>query len=160
MSYCPSESCITLCAHNTAETLLFQFVIVHLEEKFGIFQLCHWTLAVFMVRNHNPLLFSFAFILLPGRYDISSWFLVIFLFFLGNLFLFFFFVFLFTSQFSSIGFFIFSYFNFGLCINEVNESFVSCLPNISQLSFYNSVFIFYSVMQEFYYKKSYVNFPF
>ena len=38
-------------------------------------------------------------------------------------------------------------------VSEVNESFVSYLPNISQLSFYNSLFIFYSVMQEFYYQK-------
>ena len=150
MSNCRSEICITLCFHITAETLIFQFFILNLEEKFGIFQISHWTLAIYMVRNCIPLLFWFAFLLLPISFHISSWFSVIF--FLGNLY---FSVPWFTSWFSSIGFFIFfSYFNFGLCINEVNESFVSYLPNIFQLSFYNSLFIMYSAMQEFYYEES------
>ena len=107
--------------------------------------------------------FHYCFCLHFSYYQVGLTFLpdfwVIFLFFfLGNLY---FVVFFCTSQFSSIALFIFfSYFNVGLCINEVNESFVSYLPNIYQLSFSNSVFIVYSAMQEVYYKESYVNFPF
>ena len=50
----------------------FQILILNLEEKFGIFQLSHRALPICMMRNHIPLLFWFAFLLLPIRFHISS----------------------------------------------------------------------------------------
>ena len=153
MSNCPSEICITLCFHITAET---HFPILHHQFGGKIWYFSNFSLN--FGNLHGEKLYSIIVLACISfiTNQVPHFFLIFSNFFSG-----YFSVFWFTSRFSSIGFFIlFSYFNFGLCVNEVNESFVSYLPNIFQLSFYNSLFIVYSAMQEFYYKESYVNFPF
>jgi len=120
MSNYPSESCITLCFHNTAWALIFQSLILNLEETFGIFQLSHWTLANCMVKIIFHYCFGLNFFLLPISLNISSCFLLIFLFFFFSVICICFYC-MFTSWLSSIGFFIFFFYFDFLTVHKLGK---------------------------------------